>query len=308
MLPKFHTRIFENKWPSELGGVLLAFLNILLLLYATRPIGGVIATLSTWGKWMQEIVLLNIQTPGSILRPPSAEGRDILTYGFVFGVFFTALLANQFRLRREGGYIQGLTGGLLMGIGGSLAGGCTLGAFYSSVMSLSLSGFIVMAGLMIGSYIGGRFMMWQIDRQAEKLFNQDACHMKKQTAENSGKDAGKSRKKAAVITALFIIAATALLFLIGRRSFAIMLLFGVSFGVVFQRSAFCITAAFREMFMTRSTRMMQSLLISLAIGIVGFTIIKASGTIPADMYVFQSGWYNLAGSIMFGFGMTITGG
>jgi len=308
MHSKLYKKIFEDKWPSEIGGVLLAFLNILMILHS-RPIGGFNAVLDAWGRWIYKITWLNIQTPIKLVQPPIFGERYILVIGFVLGVFFSALLAKQFRIRRDniGGYTLGFIGGALMGIGSSIAGGCNLGGFYSSVMALSLNGFIMMLGLIIGAYIGGRFMVWQINRQAERLFELDVCH-KEKPSEDTKKDYKHRQPKIAAAVALLIISISSLFIFGGKSSLGIMILFGAAFGIVFQRSAFCITAAFREIFITKSTRMMRSLLISLIIGVIGFSIIKASGYRPMDMFVFQAGLSNLIGGIIFGFGMTITGG
>lgn len=308
MHSKFYKKIFEDKWPSEVGGVVLAFLNILMILHS-RPIGGFNAVLDAWGRWIYKVTWLNIQTPVKLIQPPIFGERYILVIGFVLGVFFSALLAKQFRIRSDniGGYMQGFIGGALMGIGSSLAGGCNLGGFYSSIMALSLNGFIMMLGLMLGAYIGGRFMVWQINRQAERLFDLDVCH-KEKPSEDTEKGYKHRQPKIAAIVALLVISISFLFILGERSSLGIVMLFGAAFGMVFQRSAFCIAGAFREIFITKSTRMMRSLLISLILGIAGFAIIKASGYRPIDMFVFHVGLFNLVGGVIFGFGMTIAGG
>ena len=51
-----------------------------------------------------------------------------------------------------------MLGGLLMGYGARLAGGCNIGALFSGVASLSLSGWVFAAFLLIGAWIGSKLL------------------------------------------------------------------------------------------------------------------------------------------------------
>ncbi len=307
MHSELYKKIFEKKWPSELGAVILALLSILIFLYSS-PLGGVQAAISDWGIWIYNITFLDTPKTGAELVPPLTNRRNILISGFIIGVFLSAVLAGQFKIRKEGSYIQGFAGGALMGIGGFLVGGCNVGAFYSSVMALSLSGFIMMAGLLIGAYLGGKFMVWQIDRQAEKLFNADTGHISSSSKKDIKKDNKLLYIRLALIVGLITVSMASFLIIKEKIFVVTILLFGLLFGIVFQRAAFCFTAAFREIFITKSTRMMRSLLLSLIIGIAGFSIIKATGIKPTNIFVWRTGLPVLVGGVIFGFGMTITGG
>ena len=50
--------------------------------------------------------------------------------------------------------MQSLGGGVLMGYGSGLAIGCTIGAFFSSIPSLSISGWLFALALSGGAYLG----------------------------------------------------------------------------------------------------------------------------------------------------------
>jgi uncharacterized membrane protein YedE/YeeE len=50
-------------------------------------------------------------------------------------------------------YVQSIIGGVIMGYGAGLGVGCTLGAFFSSVPSLALNGWVYAIGLCVGSYL-----------------------------------------------------------------------------------------------------------------------------------------------------------
>ena len=73
------------------------------------------------------------------------------------GALIGALFAGEFRLRLPKNwkrYVQSLGGGLLMGYAAGLAIGCTVGAFFSAIPSLSLSGWIFGIALAIGAFTG----------------------------------------------------------------------------------------------------------------------------------------------------------
>lgn len=310
MPSKIYKKIFEDKWPSELGGILLALLNTLVFLYS-GPIAGTTAVIAEWSRWIYSLSLMNITIPVELMQTSKYFPQSMLYIGLMLGVFLSALFGKQFTLRREkiGGYVQGLIGGSLMGIGSFLAGACLLGGLYTNIMMLSVSGFVMMAGLLAGAYLGGKFVMWQINRQAEELFTPDSFQIKTaQNVQTVKKDYSYMQPILALVVAFLILALITADTLAGTGFPSAALLSGILFGVIFQRSAFCFAAAFREIFVTRTTRMMRSLIISLAVGVTGFTIIMASGFKPMETYVFQTSGRLLIGGIIFGFGMTITGG
>ena len=80
-----------------------------------------------------------------------------ITVGLLPGALIGALFAGEFRLRLPKNwkrYVQSLGGGLLMGYAAGLAIGCTVGAFFSAIPSLSLSGWIFGIALAIGAFTG----------------------------------------------------------------------------------------------------------------------------------------------------------
>ncbi len=304
-----YKKIFEEKWPSELGGVMLALLNILLFWYS-GPLSTTTAVIADWARWFKG-TFLNVLSPEQIVPASRYYPHSMLYIGLMAGVFVSALLAKQFSLKREGigGYTQGFIGGALMGIGSFLAGSCILGGLYSGIMMLSLNGFVMMSGLLAGALIGGKFVMWQINRKAEQCIDPASCHI--QTA--STKDTGKRglrhlQPKIAIAGILILVVIVSRDVFKGTNFPTAAFLSGIGAGVIIQRSAFCFAGAFREIFVTKTTRMMRSLIISLVIGVAGFTLIKMAGLKPSEPYVFHTSWRILIGSAIFGVGMTIAGG
>lgn len=87
--------------------------------------------------------------------------------GMVLGALVHALAARKFRwegfasmadLRNQ------LLGAVLMGFGGVTALGCTVGQGLSGLSTLAMGSFIAVAGIVLGSVITLRVMLWQAER------------------------------------------------------------------------------------------------------------------------------------------------
>jgi uncharacterized membrane protein YedE/YeeE len=90
---------------------------------------------------------------------------------------------------------------------------------------------------------------------------------------------------------------------------ATFLLFGAAFGLVFQRSRFCLVRAFREPFMSGESEHARAAALALVLSLIGFSILKATDLKDATEWVFPSFWAGaLAGGTLFGVGMVIAGG
>jgi uncharacterized membrane protein YedE/YeeE len=84
--------------------------------------------------------------------------------GLLMGAFSSARLQGTFRWE---GFTQTsdlgmhLLGGTLMGMGGVLAMGCTVGQGLSGLSTLSLGSFIAVLGIVSGAFLG---LQWQLRR------------------------------------------------------------------------------------------------------------------------------------------------
>ncbi len=86
------------------------------------------------------------------------------------------------------------------------------------------------------------------------------------------------------------------------------LLCGMLLGFVMQRGRFCITGAFRDLYITKSNKMFIALLIAVSIQSVGFFALKQSGLLsvePAENLAFFA---VLLGAFVFGIGIVLAGG
>ena len=80
-----------------------------------------------------------------------------LAAGTVLGALATALARGEFRVERftaAGDLRRHLVGGLLMGVGGTLALGCTIGQGLTGVATLSPGSFLALGGMLAGAWWG----------------------------------------------------------------------------------------------------------------------------------------------------------
>jgi len=114
--------------------------------------------------------------------------------------------------------------------------------------------------------------------------------------------------------AALVLVSTIGLFLNSRdNGTAWLLLTGLAFGYILQRSRFCFTASMRDPYLTGGTSLTRAVLIAFAITTIGFTAIKygyfSKGLpIPGMSYVVPISFATVAGAFMFGIGMVIAGG
>jgi uncharacterized membrane protein YedE/YeeE len=83
-----------------------------------------------------------------------------LVPGMLLGALGSALLTGNFRWSAPAGDRVGayLAGGILMGIGAVLAGGCNVGQGLSGIATTSLSSFLAVAGILLGMLGGLRWL------------------------------------------------------------------------------------------------------------------------------------------------------
>jgi uncharacterized membrane protein YedE/YeeE len=89
--------------------------------------------------------------------------------GVIVGAAAYALLTRTFRwegFRDAGDTGTHLVGGLLMGVGGVTALGCTIGQGLSGLSTLSLTSFVAVAAILAGAVAALRFQVWRIERSA----------------------------------------------------------------------------------------------------------------------------------------------
>lgn len=163
--------LFGRGWPITSGALALGVLNVFAYVF-DHPLG-VTGELATWSArlgtalgWplpplqgLDRLAGCNLVAEGGALLSDSF----FLDAGLVVGSLTAAVLAGEFRLRwprQARRYLQSVAGGVGMGYGAGLATGCTIGAFFSAIPSLSLSGWVFGLALAGGAFLGGRVLRW----------------------------------------------------------------------------------------------------------------------------------------------------
>lgn len=93
----------------------------------------------------------------------------VCVFGVIAGAAVYALATGTFRWEGFGGpedVANHIVGGILMGIGGVTALGCTIGQGLSGVSTLAIGSFLVFAAMMAGATMAFRYQMWRLESMA----------------------------------------------------------------------------------------------------------------------------------------------
>ncbi len=299
-LREHYDMVFGQSWPVIPAALLVATLNVFLFAF-DRP-WTASDGFRNWGDWL-------LQSIGLLHRPdlisPFLYSGSLLNLGLLMGALAAALLSREFAIRVPpvGELGKGGVGGLLMGLGANLAFGCNIGGFFSAVAALSLSGVAMMVGLGIGSYLGLRYIVWELERLPRLSTGKSYTVCAPQSS-------GLGWQPVLGILTLLLLLPLAFWYSrLGYARQAGFLLFGVAFGMLFQRSRFCLVRAFREPFMTGEAEHTRAAALALILSMLGFTILKAMDLKDATDWVFAGFWTGgLVGGLLFGLGMVLAGG
>jgi uncharacterized membrane protein YedE/YeeE len=300
ILSNGYQKIFDENWPMWLGGLLIGIMSVITFAW-DRP-WGVAGGLRNWGDWFFSLVGIYHYKPES----PLISTSSILTLGLLWGAFGSALLSKQFAIRKAPPLelLKGIVGGTLMGIGAAMAGGCNVGGFFTAVSALSASGLAMMVGLLVGAYLGLRYLYWELE------------HLPSGTA--GGTAVSKKEKEfdwlkiEPYIGAVVFLAAFVCAGIYNREAYTRiggLLLCGLAFGFIIQRTRFCFVRGFREPFMTGESEVPRAIAISILISVLGFAALKWTGVRGEIDYVSKAFWFGgLVGGVIFGIGMVVAGG
>ncbi|MHC4135881.1 MAG: YeeE/YedE thiosulfate transporter family protein [Planctomycetota bacterium] len=298
------TPVWGRPWPVWAGALALCLANVLMFAYA-RAIG-VFPQMAMWGAQLYNLLGIEVAAPFRPypLRPPHLDLHSMIDFGIVLGVLLAAFLAREFKLRVDDwrGCLTGFVGGVLMGFGTVITPPCNVGGFYSATMALSLSGPLMACGLLLGAWVGGRYLRWRATSAA--------VAMDFAAAREGVPTVAKRPSRLPVAGALVFLAlggAVAAYALQGMPKHAGLLVFGAVFGVIFQRSRLCFAAAFRDILVSRNGTMMKWLLLSIGLGSLAFAVLKGRGYRP-EHFVLPAGLHTVVGGFLFGIGMVIAGG
>lgn len=298
--------VFTQPWPVLPSALVIAALNVFL--FALDRPWTASDGLRNWGDSLFKLFGV-IDQPD--LLPPLLYSGSVLNIGLLLGGLAAALLSREFAIRsappKE--IVKGAVGGLMMGIGAMLSFGCNIGGFFSALSALSASGLAMMAGLMAGSFAATRYIIWERVRQIHKgqIWFISPCEAPPRAAANSA--AFKLQLRVGALVLALVVGVGYLYQLLGHGRLAMFLYFGVAFGIVFQRSRFCLVNAFREPFLSGQGDHTRATALALTLSMIGFAILKAGDLKDATEWVFPSFWFgSFVGGAIFGAGMVLAEG
>ena len=91
----------------------------------------------------------------------------VACFGVILGATANALLEKSFRWETFQGVedtANHTVGAVLMGVGGVLALGCTVGQGLSGVSTLSLGSFVALGSIVVGAMAALKYQMWRVER------------------------------------------------------------------------------------------------------------------------------------------------
>jgi uncharacterized protein len=295
-----YTAVFGRPWSVWPAAVLIAAVNVFLFAF-DRP-WTASDGLRNWGDWI--LTGLGVAHRPDLIAPWLYSG-SLLNLGVLLGGLTAALLSREFAIRvpPRGELVKGGGGGLLMGAGAMLAFGCNIGGFFSAVSALSLSGFGMMLGLGLGAFLGLRYLLWETERRPAWSSGRARVWGAAVASAPSRQPVAGLLLAAGLLALPFVYAGA------GLAAQGVFLLFGVVFGVVFQRSRFCLVRAFREPFLTGDAEHTRAAALALLVSVLGFAVLKFTDLKDRGDWVFPgAGLGAVAGGTLFGVGMTLAGG
>src|SRR6266516_683586 len=270
--------VFGQPWPVWAAALLVAMVNVFLFAF-DRP-WTASDGMRNWGDWVLTGAGL-VRRPD--LLPPWLYSGSLLNIGVLLGGTAGALCAREFAVRvlAPGELIKGAAGGAFMGVGATLAFGCNIGGFFSAVSALSLAGFAMMVGLGVGAFLGLRYLLWETAHRPRWSSGRGRTWVR------ARRDASR-QPLAGVLLLAALIAAPFAYAAFGHPQRGVFLLFGAVFGVIFQRSRFCLVRAFREPFMTGDAEHTRAAALALVVSTLGFAILKYADLKDKSEWVFPA--------------------
>jgi uncharacterized membrane protein YedE/YeeE len=160
--PSFFQALFVNRWPTFIGGILIAFVGTIAY-FRIAPLGvtaelGSIAR--TTGSWLDAIPvrlegLDSFSGCATAIKDTLLSVNGVFIGGLVLASLAAALFSGQFASERLTlpKVIRHFVGGILMGWASMTALGCTVGTLLSGIMAGALSGWIFAAFCFAGLWL-----------------------------------------------------------------------------------------------------------------------------------------------------------
>jgi hypothetical protein len=160
-------RVLRGSWPMWVGAIVLGGLNAAVLyvsgqpwgvtsafgLWGSKILGGLGVDVSHWAFWQVPANAKSLS--GSVF----ADRISVLDFGVMIGALIASAAGGAFVLHRRVPWrlaLGSVLGGIAMGYGARLAGGCNIGAYFSGIASFSLHGWVWGVMALGGTFFGLR--------------------------------------------------------------------------------------------------------------------------------------------------------
>lgn len=161
--------VLRTRWPAWVGGILVAFIGVLAYfrsapLGVTAELGSLARTgASAWGLLPERLEGLDTFAGcATVVKETVFSRNGLFVLALITGSWAAALAANEFKPRwpnwRDSA--RNFFGGVLMGWGGMIALGCTVGTLLSGVMAGAASGWVFGLFCMLGLWGGWRLRQY----------------------------------------------------------------------------------------------------------------------------------------------------
>lgn len=160
-------RTVRGSWPLAAGALALAVLGAAVLLvsggawgitsafalWGSKLVGALGGSPESWTFWQEP------QNAAQLSGPVLADKNSLTDIGIMVGAAVAAAAGGVWTLHRGIPWrtaVAAVLGGVLMGVGARLAGGCNIGAYLAGIASGSLHGWIWGAVALLGTWAGLR--------------------------------------------------------------------------------------------------------------------------------------------------------
>jgi uncharacterized membrane protein YedE/YeeE len=290
----------------------MAILAVMLASFAGA--WGIFGPLPIWGgKFLTLIGIDADKWPvfnGSLAKYRFVNNQASITnVALTFGALISCLLSAQWKIRGIKSSRQvwaAVLGGLLMGIGARINPGCNIGAMFSSIPAMSLSGWIFLVFVFLGASLGGKILT--------RWFLPPVSHERRVGRKVRSVAERQRNQRIQIAAALVLLAAGIVFALLTKQAVpaaGFMLFIGIGYAI--QHSRFCFTAAYRDPVLTGSAKVSKALIVALAVSTIGFSGLHLArygvdlSRLPETAPGGPIGLHLVFGSFIFGIGAVLTG-
>ena len=158
-------RVVRGSWPKLVGAVVLGALAAAVMV-VSGGIWGVTTAFALWGAKLLQVLGLHPETwefwqsdryAEMLANPVLTEKTSLTNIGIILGAAVAAAAAGVWKLHTTIPWrtaLGGVLGGILMGVGARLAGGCNIGAYLGGISTGSLHGWLWAVFALAGTWVG----------------------------------------------------------------------------------------------------------------------------------------------------------